>query len=89
MNESINLVLAGLVLVSIGGTICLFCSPDCLDRVALKFRARARGMRAAKESYWKEWAASYMEDHKTARKREEARMMYREFCSDEQGRITE
>lgn len=89
MNGEINIILLGLVIVATGGTICLMCSPDCLDRVALNFRARARGMRAARLAYHTEWGASYVEDYRQKRRIEEAKMLMRELCSDEQGRITE
>lgn len=62
MNAAINLALVAWFIVTAGGFACLWFSPSALHRVALRMRARARALRAARLSYWQAYAASYEDE---------------------------
>ena len=62
MNQPINIVMLVLLLGFGGILICLRHSPDALDAVARKMRARARGLRASDKAYWAAYNRSLSAD---------------------------
>ena len=60
--QPINLVLLAIVVIAGSGIACLCVSPEALERLALKMRARARALLASHDAYWDAYSASYEDD---------------------------
>lgn len=76
MTEPINIVLLGLVIVSAAGVLCLAQSPDALERVGSRMRARGRAIVAAREAWKSAYDHCLAEDNRIRAERHELRMLF-------------
>lgn len=75
MNETINVVMLLLIILAIGTLVCVRQSPDALDHIARKMRARARALRASKAAYDNAYNQSIQDDSMWDREREKMRSL--------------
>lgn len=62
MNEPINIAMAGVILALGCFTVALSKSPEAMESVARKMRARARAMRAARAAWSRAYYSSLCDD---------------------------
>ena len=86
IQEPINVILLGIVIFTYAGLWCLAWSPDALERVGRRLRARGRAIVASREAWGMAHDQSMLEDFKADTERGELRRL---FVEERQRQIEE
>jgi len=82
MNASINGALLLVLVCTYGGLLCLRYSPELLERIAIRMRARARALVASRETFATVYAESLRDDARINQERAEMRAAFEEVARE-------